>query len=270
MDWHCTSSYCKKVADALGLPIYFSCKVGGFEREMLRENALTAPTQFETPDGLRQIGGEHGKPNTRRKFPQVSADLRVRWCSGVLKIDPASVAIRNQDRFLGKRVLTISGERAEESAARAHYNEFEPDRTDNRDGVNRSRLVDRFRPVHKWTEDQVWEIIRRHKIHVHPAYYLGFPRCSCAFCIFGQANQWASAHAINPNGVNKVADYEKEFGMTIHRTKSVMDLVAKGEPYPDMPAEELRLAMSEDYDAPIFLGEWYLPNGAYKMESSPN
>lgn len=263
MDWRCTSSYCRRVAEALDIPIYFSYKVGGFEREMLRENALTAPIQFETPDGLRQVGGEHGTPNTRRKFPQVSADLRVRWCSAYLKTDCAATALRNQDRFLGKRVLAISGERAEESAARAHYKEFEPDRADNRNGINRPRLVDRYRPVHKWTEEMVWDIIKRFKIRPHPAYYLGWSRCSCAFCIFGGPHQWASAQKIDPNGVEKVANYETEFGITIHRTKTVMEQVALGTPYPNMPEEELRLALSHDYDAPIIIEEWVLPSGAF-------
>ena len=133
MDWACTPDYCRQVAKAFNLPIYFSWKVGGFEEEMLRENSLTAPTRFETPEGeVKQIGGTRGKPNTRLKFPMAVADLSKRYCSSYLKIDVAAAALRNQKRFNNSRTLTISGERAEESAARANYLEFEPDRTDNR------------------------------------------------------------------------------------------------------------------------------------------
>lgn len=178
MDWPITPAYCRAVADALDLPLYFSWKVGGFEREMLRENSLTAPTKFETPNGeIEQVGGTRGKPNTRRKFPQVSADLKVRWCSAYLKIDIASIAIKNQPRFDHSRTLVISGERAEESPARSKYKEFEPDRADNRDG-KKARLVDRWRPIHKWPEKEVWQIIRRFKINPHPAYWLGWGRVS--------------------------------------------------------------------------------------------
>ena len=40
----CSGLLFHTAAVALGLPIYFSWKVGGFEREMLRDGARTAPT----------------------------------------------------------------------------------------------------------------------------------------------------------------------------------------------------------------------------------
>ena len=43
----------------------------------------------------------------------------VRWCSAYLKIDVGAAALRGQARFEGKRTLFVTGERAEESAARA-------------------------------------------------------------------------------------------------------------------------------------------------------
>ncbi len=133
MDWPITEDYCRKIAKALGVKIYFSWKEGGFEREMLRENALTAPKHFEYPhedDNLIEcgletpvaglntasFGGERGKPNTRRMFPQVAADLRVRWCSAYLKVDVCTTAINNQPRFLNKRTIVLTGERAQRAS----------------------------------------------------------------------------------------------------------------------------------------------------------
>jgi 3'-phosphoadenosine 5'-phosphosulfate sulfotransferase (PAPS reductase)/FAD synthetase len=150
MDWPVTRDYCRKVAAAFGVRIFFSWKVGGFEREMHRDGTATAPTAFETPDGLRYAGGK-GKPGTRLMFPQVSADLSVRWCSSYLKIDVCTIAIRNQARFDHRRTLVVSGERAEESPARSKYSAFEADRADARDGRDR-RHVDRWRSVHQWSE----------------------------------------------------------------------------------------------------------------------
>lgn len=58
MDWPCTPAYCRAFAAALGLRLYFSWKVGGFEREMLRDGTATAPTRYEVPGGeLREAGG---------------------------------------------------------------------------------------------------------------------------------------------------------------------------------------------------------------------
>src|SRR5690606_35884291 len=125
-------------------------------------------------------------------------DLSVRWCSAYLKIDICATAIRNQERFNSLRICVISGERGEESTARAKYATLEPDRADLRNGKSFTRYVDRIRPIRDWTEFEVWEIIKRYRVRVHPCYYLGFSRCSCKFCIFGNANQFATANYISP------------------------------------------------------------------------
>jgi hypothetical protein len=269
MDWPCTVSYCQAAADALGLPLYYSWKVGGFEREMLRENARTAPTRFEVPCGnVRQIGGNGGKLSTRRKFPQVSADLKVRWCSAYLKRDVCEAAIRNQPEiFDGARTLIVSGERAEESPGRARYKPFEPDHVDRRNGKRRL-YVDRWRPVHAWPERDVWGILERHKIAPHPAYKLGWGRVSCMACIFGSDNQWASLNQIEAKTIKLIDAYEREFGVTIHRSLGVLERVARGTPYPHLNGN-VRVALSDTYDEPIFVQDWKLPAGAFGDGAGP-
>lgn len=267
MDWPCTRDYCRAVAEALGVPLYYSWKVGGFEREMLREGNATAAIAFETPEGVRFAGGQ-GKPGTRRKFPQVSPDLSVRWCSAYLKIDVCAAAIRNQPRFEGQRVLVVTGERAEESAARSRYQTFEPHRSDLRHGKRKRRHVDQWRPVHGWTESQVWEVIRAWRVNPHPAYRLGWGRVSCAACIFGSPNQWASLLRVNPSQFARVADYERAFGMTIKRKLSVVQEAAKGEPY-TMSEADRAAALSETFAEPIIIDDWQLPAGAFGESCGP-
>jgi 3'-phosphoadenosine 5'-phosphosulfate sulfotransferase (PAPS reductase)/FAD synthetase len=266
MDWRCTRDYCRKVAAAFSVPIYFSWKEGGFERELLRDNAPTARIWFETPTGLRSTGGE-GKPNTRGLFPQVSPDLSVRWCSAYLKIDVCAAAIRNQERFLGKRTLVITGERAEESSARSKYKSFEPHRADLRNG-RKPRHVDHWRPVHGWAERDVWAIIERWRVNVHVAYKLGWGRVSCAACIFGSANQWASLRAANPPQFNAVAAREARSGKSIQRKLTVVQLADRGTPYA-MREADMRAATSETFDEPIFLTTWTQPAGAYGESCGP-
>ena len=277
MDWPCTPDYCRKLAAAFGVPIYFSWKAGGFEAEMLREDAPTAAIRFEAPEGLCEaspddtceVGGA-GPRNTRRMFPQQSASLSTRWCSAYCKVDVAASALRNQPRFEGRRTLFITGERAEESAARAKYVPFERHRSDLRDGKVR-RHVDHWRPVHAWPEREVWEILERHRINPHPCYRLGWGRCSCASCIFGNANQWASLRKVNPRQFARIAAYEREFGKTINRNrKSVVELAREGTPYAMDPAD-IRAALSATFEEPIILapGAWRLPAGAYGDATGP-
>lgn len=268
MDWKVTRDYCKKVSEALGIKLYYSWRKGGFEAEMLRNETATAESVYETPDGTRSSGGE-GKPGVRRKFPQKSADLSVRWCSSALKIDVCSAAIRNQERFVNRRTLFVSGERAEESASRSNYLIFEPHRTDNRGGAKVDRLVDHWRPVHSWSEKDVWSIIERYKINPHPAYKLGWGRVSCAACIFGSCNQWASLNMIAPDQVMRIAQYEAEFGVTIDRKRSVPELVKNGTPYAAITPEMAAIATSEVYTEPVLVANWELPAGAYGESDGP-
>ena len=64
-DWPVTSSYCQAVAKALDLPLYFSWRDGGFEREMLRDHQPTGAIVTQLPGGAITRTGGHGEPGTR-------------------------------------------------------------------------------------------------------------------------------------------------------------------------------------------------------------
>lgn len=269
MDWPITEDYCRKFAQSFDVPIYFSWKEGGFKREMLRENEYTAPTTLETPDGYKNVGGNRGNRSTRRKFPQVSPDLKVRWCSAYLKIDICAAAIRNQDRFNELKTCILSGERGEESTARSNYALQEPDRSDCRDG-KLQRHVDRHRPIRDWDEQQVWDIIERHGVVVHPCYYMGWSRCSCLWCIFGNANQFASANRVDPAGLAELAGYERKFGVTMKRDTDLQSLVKSGTPYKAITQDLVKQSMRKAYTDKIFTDHWTLPAGAYGESAGPS
>lgn len=293
IDWGITQPYCYSFAEAFGVILHFSGKSGGFLREMNRKDQPTAPTIFTIPkeeykeekegdwfDSIepvhkwwRAVGGK-GPKGTRGQFPQVSADLKVRWCSAYLKIDVCAAAIRNQERFNNSKTLVVSGERGEESSARAKYLEFEVDRADGRKGKSK-RHVDRWRPIKNWTETQVWDIIKRHGVNVHPAYYAGFGRVSCAFCIFANADQIASAEAVQPMGFKMISEAEVASGKTIKRNESVEQLLERGTTYPALTQKAIRNMRSYDpykFDSyPIIETRypWFLPAGAFGDKTGP-
>jgi 3'-phosphoadenosine 5'-phosphosulfate sulfotransferase (PAPS reductase)/FAD synthetase len=268
-DWPCTEAYCRAVAQALGVRIRFQWKEGGFEREMLRDNAPTAPTFFELNDGsIGTAGGKSSRLGTRKLFPQVSPNLAVRWCSSYLKIDVAAVAMNNDPDLKKGNVLILTGERREESAARSRYAELERHRC-----TREGRRVDQWRAVINQAEDEVWAIIQRWKIRPHPAYLLGFGRVSCMCCIFGNSDQWATIQRIAPERFAKIAAYEQQFGKTIHRTKSVTELAQAGMPYIESGFTPLvQRAMSTTYPVSdiIVQGNWAIPAGAFKYSGGPN
>lgn len=179
MDWPVTEAYCEAIAAALGVAITFSWRRHGFEGELLRHEASTQPMVVPAPGGGTQEIGGRGPLGTRRRFPQLSADLSVRWCSGQLKISAMDAYLRNHPKFLGRRTLVLTGERAEESWSRRNYARFEPHRSDTRASLKVPRHIDVWRAVHSWSEARVWEIIQRWRLEIHPAYRLGWGRVSC-------------------------------------------------------------------------------------------
>ena len=269
-DWPCTESYVCKVGKALGIRVLFQWRLAGFLGEMLKQAAQTQPVRFDRQDGtIGEAGGIKGKLSTRRKFPQPSGNLAVRWCSAVLKIDCFALALNNEPAFKNGTILVVTGERREESANSANYAEAEPHRCD-----CQRRRVDAWRSVIDWNEEKVWQIIERWRINPHPAYRLGFPRVSCMTCIFGGADQWASVRKIAPDRFTKIAAYEREFGCTIKQGITVEQLAVRGTPYPACDDPVLvELALSSDYPADqVFVSElepWHLPDGAYKRGGGP-
>lgn len=272
-DWEVTPDYCRKLGLAFDIPVFYQWKVGGFECEMLREDSLTAPICFELPDGnIKQVGGTMGKKTTRRRFPQPSPDLRVRWCSAYLKIDVCATALRNQERFQNIRTLVLSGERGEESKQRANYAILEPDKADLRNGKHFYRHIDRYRPLRDWKEKQIWELLEKYRIRPHPCYFMGFGRCSCKFCVFGNQHQFASAACISRTQMADLIRFEKEFGYTLKRDTDLETLIRKGEPYSNITSELSRLATSYEFNNSIIVPDnenWELPSGAFKKCGGP-
>jgi hypothetical protein len=272
MDWPVTEGYVIATAEALALGLRWQWKEGGFEGEMLREAARTASCTYQLGDGtFKTSGGTRGKESTRLMFPQVTGNLRVRWCSPYLKIDVASAAICGDPRFEGKKIPVISGERREESANRSRYAEVEQHKA-----TSRLRRVDQWRAVIDWRERQVWEIIRRHRILPHPAYRLGFSRVSCMACIFGGPQEWATIRLMDRPRFNRIADYEKQFGVTIRRDESVNDQAGRAAaPLITEGDEELiDEALSPHFDVSRFFippgQEWALPRGAFRRGAGPS
>jgi len=270
MDWPVTKAYCEAFAKAFGVRLVFTWREGGFLREMLRDNQPTAPSVIPGQDGQPRMIGGKGPAGTRKKFPQVSANLSVRWCSAYLKIGPGDAYFTNTARFQdGRKHLVISGERAEESASRAKYHQFEVDRCDNRGGARINRWLDHWRAVHAWSEQQIWDIIRRYRVNPHPAYMVGLSRASCAFCIFGGPDQWTTMRQIAPVAFERVATFEQQFGVTIHRSKSVRQQADRGALLPGAMSAWAAIAMQKEYKEPIFVDDWKLPAGAFGNSAGP-
>lgn len=228
MDWPCTERYVRLVAEALGIQVRFSWREGGFAGELFRQDAVPAPVSFETAAGVTTLPSTRATPNTRRRFPAATADLNRRWCSPALKIDVMSRWLANDLTMQGtkaspRRLLVVTGERREESPARSRYAPLETHRSN-----ARHRRILHWRPVLDWDEREVWAIIRRWALRPHPAYLLGFARCSCEFCVFNGPDQWAMHRALTPERFRHLERAERDLSFTIDRSLPLAEKADKG------------------------------------------
>ena len=77
-----------------------------------------------------------------------------------------------------------------------------------------------------------------------------------------------------PDVFKKVADYELQFGKTIHRSESVRQRAAAGTVYDEaiIDRQAAELALSEHYPAELVVvpeGKWELPAGAFRQCGGP-
>jgi 3'-phosphoadenosine 5'-phosphosulfate sulfotransferase (PAPS reductase)/FAD synthetase len=260
-DWACTPSYCKAFAKAFGLPIIFSWREGGILREIRRENEGLQDVYYEMGDTNIQLKSRKGN-STRKKFPAVSADLRTRWCSSVVKIDVLSRVINHS--FKQGDLLVLTGERRQESTARSKYKEFEKYRS-----YTKSRNAWQWRPIIDFSENDVWSLMKKYQVQPHPCYELGWNRCSCQLCIFSSANTWASIYQLSPAKVEQIANLETEIDHTLYHKMTIWDKVNKGKSF--IKPDKLNRWKDEilgEFTSPIFIENWQLPQGAYKTEAS--
>lgn len=157
---------------------------------------------------LEEIGGK------RQKFPAKGGTHQGRWCSGNLKAAVQDSVTANLDKTSKNvKILVVSGERRGESAGRSKYNEMEIHRTNATTKAH--RLVHQWRPVIDYSEKDVWEVLKRHKVNPHPCYRAGWNRCSCAMCIFSTPPLFAGIREIMPEEYELLKKDEEILGFTL-------------------------------------------------------
>jgi 3'-phosphoadenosine 5'-phosphosulfate sulfotransferase (PAPS reductase)/FAD synthetase len=123
-----------------------------------------------------EVRGRDGgmEPLIRRKgmFP---SRLR-RFCTEELKVFPLAAFLRKQQDQHGE-VINSVGIRAAESASRAQMLEWEENKTFD---------CDVWRPLLRWTEQEVIDIHKRHGLAPNPLYLKGATRVGCWPCIFAR------------------------------------------------------------------------------------
>jgi hypothetical protein len=74
---------------------------------------------------------------------------------------------------------------------------------------------------------------------------------------------------VSPSKAETLVELEADFGYTMKRNETLLELVAKGKVYESMNKDLISIATSEIYTLPIFTNNWILPAGAYGESCGP-
>ncbi len=267
-DWATTTQYCQAFADHFGFPIYFSYREGGIVREALKGVAghpnISGDYFFQTePGGEFQRHKFGGQPKARGMWPSVAMDLSVRWCSAFVKIDVMGTMLRNTKRLQNKDIVVCTGERHLESELRETYTEINP----YGQKLIKKRKTISWRPILTWSHQEVWDYMKKHNVQPHPAYMLGWGRCSCQTCIYGQKDAWASIMDLNPEKIARIAELEIQMNFTMYDNKTIYDKLENGSSWVTDKSDYWKKQATENFDAPIVVENWTMPPGANNMEN---
>jgi len=272
-DWPSTEGYTQAFADHFGLGLGWQWRAHGFKGELMRNEQPTGDVYYleagtVSPSGLTfkidtpiRLRSQQHRTGTRLRWPAKSPDLSRRWCSAYLKIDVAARVINNVyqgDKNCPPKILFLTGERREESPARAKYKEIEPHRCN-----TQSRTVHHYRSVIDLKERDVWDLLEKHQIEPHPAYHLGFPRLSCRSCIFFTPNHWATLQDVDQAAVARLIEMEKELDFTIDNKYTLPELIQLGKSKITRDNQKYIKQAVEPWSGEIITDNWTLPAGAF-------
>ena len=145
-----------------------------------------APETYQHLDSLRERlgitihvvghpGGMKAKIRARAGFPS----RVIRWCTEELKMQPLRAWHDEYTARTGRETVNAAGVRADESNARSKMVEVE----DEPEGFRRwGGWV--WRPLLRWSVEDVLMIHKRHGISVNPLYQRGHNRVGCYPCIY--------------------------------------------------------------------------------------
>lgn len=140
-------------------------------------------------------GGMEGLVRRKQRFPS----RLMRFCTEQLKVFPIRDFVEIVAEQSSTPIVNAVGIRNEESAARATAPEWE--------------WSDTFdcwvwRPIVRWTEQQVVDIHIRHGLSPNPLYLRGAGRVGCWPCIFSRKRELRMVAEETPGRISKIAELE--------------------------------------------------------------
>lgn len=122
-----------------------------------------------------------------------------RFCTSELKIIPIHDQVFTPYLDAGETVVSWQGIRADESLARSKAKE--------REEIDEGVIA--YRPLLKWTVQDVFAMHRRHNIEPNPLYRMGMTRVGCMPCFMARKSEISAIARRCPEHVGKILFWER-------------------------------------------------------------
>lgn len=146
-----------------------------------------------------------------------------RQCTSDLKRGPIERTIRAITRERKEAgleawglVVNCMGMRAQESPGRSKLTTFKLNAGNSKAG----REWYDWLPIHDWTTEQVFDVIKASGQQPHPIYAAGMSRFSCCFCIMSSERDLRTAARLNPELYRTYVDLEHSTGQVMMMPKN--------------------------------------------------
>lgn len=154
-----------------------------------------------TIDVVGVEGGMRAKIVRRAGFPA----RKQRWCTRELKIEPLRAYHDAVERETGIETVCVVGERAGESEARAKKVALEDEPAGDRKWGGWI-----WRPLLRWSVEDVVAIHVRHGMPMNPLYHRGHNRVGCYPCIYATKEDLRLVAAHAPQRIDEIRELERK------------------------------------------------------------
>ncbi|MFA6568128.1 MAG: phosphoadenosine phosphosulfate reductase family protein [Victivallales bacterium] len=202
-EWPQSLPHCQMLCNHYGIKLHVAVPHRALPQHIERRCSMMA---------IQQPRGKPGWPSPAQ-----------RYCTSDCKRAPIQKIIRMEfPAGCGKTVLSVSGERRQESRNRVKLPWLEEDKP----LCVKGRTVMRWHPILDYTLDDVWTHIKSTGLPRHIAYDKGNERLSCAICVLATDSDIRNGAKECPGLADHYLRIESEYGFTFKHKKSLSEILA--------------------------------------------
>lgn len=223
-EWPESLPHCKMLAAHYGIELRVAIPNRSLPDHIERRCAmLAAENKNGWPNAsLRDCTGACKRDPINKVIRAGWPSAQCKYCTSDCKRNPIFKVTRLEfPADGGTHILSVTGERRQESRNRAKLNELELHKSLS----TRNRIVTSWRPILDFKIEDVWGYIQHTGLPRHVAYDRGNERLSCAICVLASDNDIRNGAIARPDLAERYLAIEKTYGQTFRHKRSLGEIL---------------------------------------------